>query len=147
VIHVAPDGTVTTVWTGLTAVTGLAVGPDGTLYAAELSTGNLPQPPFLVPGSGRIVRQTGPASSDDVATGLTFPIALRFGPDGVLDVALPAIGASQGQGVIAQLALGGATASPSAGMTRTGRTCAPLPSTVAPPHAEATPAGTPAGAT
>jgi hypothetical protein len=144
VIHVAPDGSVTTVWTGLTTVTGLAVGPDGTLYAAELSTGNLQQPPFLVPGSGRIVRQTGPASSEEVATGLLFPIALRFGPDGALDVALPAIGASQGQGVIARLDLGGVTASPSAGMMPAGATCAPLPSTVAPPHAAASPIATPA---
>jgi sugar lactone lactonase YvrE len=107
VIHVAPDGSVTTVWTGLTTVTGLAVGPDGTLYAAELSTGNLQQPPFLVPGSGRVVRQTGPDRSEDVATGLMFPIALRFGPDGALYVAMPAIGADQGGGMIARLPMSG----------------------------------------
>jgi hypothetical protein len=114
VIHVAPDGTVATVWTGLTAVTGLAVGSGGALYAAELSTGNLHQPPFLVPGSGRVVRQTGPASSEDVATGLMFPIALRVGPDSALYVAMPAIGADHGGGMIARLepsgAMGTATA-------------------------------------
>ncbi|HEU5434461.1 MAG TPA: ScyD/ScyE family protein, partial [Thermomicrobiales bacterium] len=117
VIHVAPDGSVTTVWTGLTTVTGLAVGADGTLYAAELSTGNLQQPPFLVPGSGRVVHQTGPASSEDVATGLMFPIALRVGPDGALYVAMPAIGADQGGGTIARLTpsgeAGATTAAPS----------------------------------
>jgi hypothetical protein len=103
VIHVAPDGTVTEVWTGLTAVTDVAVAPDGTLYAVEMSTGNTESPPFLVPGSGRIVRQTGPDSSEVVASGLMFPINLAFNPDGVLYVSLPAIGAAGGEGVIARV--------------------------------------------
>ena len=103
VSHVAADGTVTDVWTGLTTVTDVAVGPDGTLYASELSTGNLEEPPFMVPGSGRIVRQTGPDSAEDVATGLMFPITLTFGPDGGLYVAMPAIGAASGGGTIARV--------------------------------------------
>lgn len=103
VSHVAADGTVTDVWTGLTAVTGVAVGPDGTLYAVEMSTGNLEQPPFLQPGSGRIVRQTGTASAEDVASGLMFPITIRFGPDGALYVAMPAVGAADGGGTIARV--------------------------------------------
>ena len=40
VVHVAADGTVTDAITGLTAVTRVAVGDDGTLYAVEMSTGN-----------------------------------------------------------------------------------------------------------
>lgn len=109
VIHIAPDGTVTEVWTGLTAVTGVAVGPDGSLYASEMSTGNLQEPPFAVPGSGRIVHQTGPNSSENVATGLMFPIALRFGPDGALYVSQPAFGADRGTGTVSHLALPGAS--------------------------------------
>lgn len=103
VSHVAADGTVTDVWTGLTTVTDVAVGPDGALYAVELSTGNLEEPPFMVPGSGRIVRQTGPESGEDVATGLMFPITLNVGPDGELYVALPAMGAAGGSGVITRI--------------------------------------------
>ncbi|MDQ2652161.1 MAG: ScyD/ScyE family protein [Chloroflexota bacterium] len=103
VSHIAADGTVTDVWTGLTAVTDVAVSPDGTLYAVEMSTGNVEEPPFLVPGSGRIVRQTGPASAEDVASGLMFPITIRFGPDGALYVALPAMGTASGGGVIARI--------------------------------------------
>jgi hypothetical protein len=110
VIHVAPDGTVTDVWTGLTAVTDVAVGPDGTLYAAELSTGNLQDPPFAVPSSGRIVHQTGPASAENVATGLMFPISLGFGPDGGLYVSQPAFGADTGGGTVSRLDLTGAPA-------------------------------------
>jgi hypothetical protein len=108
VLHVAADGTVTQVWSGLTAVTDVAVGPDGTLYAIEMSTGNLEQPPFIVPASGRIVRQTGPDSMEDVATDLNLPISLAFGPDGGLYVAMPAAGADHGEGVIARIDLAAA---------------------------------------
>jgi len=103
VIHIAPDGTVTEVWTGLTAVTGVAVGPDGSLYASEMSTGNLEAPPFAVPGSGKIVHQTGANSSEEIATGLMFPIALHVGTDGALYVSLPAFGSDNGEGVVARL--------------------------------------------
>jgi hypothetical protein len=103
VLHVAPDGAVTEVWKGLTAVTDVAVGPDGALYAAEMSTGNTEAPPFAVPGSGKIVRQTGPDSMEEVATGLMFPISISFGTDGALYVSMPAFGADNGEGVIARL--------------------------------------------
>ena len=103
VIHVAPGGAVTEVWKGLTAVTDIAVGPDGTLYAVEMSTGNLQEPPFLVPGSGRIVRQTGADTMEDVASGLMLPISAAFGADGGLYVSIPAIGADHGEGYIARI--------------------------------------------
>jgi hypothetical protein len=129
VIHVATDGTVTDVWTGLTTVTGLAVGPDGTLYAAELSTGNLTAPPFLQPGSGKIVRQTGAATNEEVATGLMFPIALSFGADGGLYFSTPAIGAHMGNGMIVRLDTGNGTPIATDG---TAPTCTPIEETLAP---------------
>ncbi|MGI8476773.1 MAG: ScyD/ScyE family protein, partial [Thermomicrobiales bacterium] len=105
VMKVAADGTATDVWTGLSTVTGVAVGPDGALYAAELTTGEGSgvTPPFVIPGSGKVVRQTGPAASADVATGLSSPTWLAFGPDGGLYVDGPAIGAYHGEGMILRL--------------------------------------------
>lgn len=132
VLHITADGTTTTVWTGLTAVTDVAVGPDGSLYAVEMSTGNTKTPPFVMPGSGRIVRQTGPAAAEDVATGLMFPVALSFGPDGGLYVSLPASGADHGEGVVARLdvAAGQVAASPAAMMAMAGAAgCAPAVAT------------------
>ena len=108
VIHVAPDGTVSDYWTGLTAVVALAVGPDEALYALEMATGSIDEDPFVLPDSGRIVRYTGPASLEVVAEGLNFPIAFAFGPDEALYVASPAMGAAPGTATIARLELTGA---------------------------------------
>jgi hypothetical protein len=86
-------------------VTGIAVGPDGTLYAAEMATGDpasMEGPPFQ-PFTGRVVRQTGSDSLEEVATGMLFPVHLDLGPDGGLYVALPAVGANNGEGVILRL--------------------------------------------
>jgi hypothetical protein len=101
--HVGLDGAVTDVWTGLTTVTGLAVGPDGTLYVAELSSQISDAEPFLTDGSGRILRQTGPDAEEVVASGLDYPVALGFGPDGGLYASVPAFGADNGTGEIIRL--------------------------------------------
>ncbi len=91
VIKVEPDGTVSDFWTGLTTVTGLAVTPDGTLYALEMATGNQTTQPNIRPNTGRLVRQTGPASLDVVVDGMDFPISMALGPDNGLYVSMPAI--------------------------------------------------------
>jgi plastocyanin len=103
VFHVGTDGTAEVVWTGLTTVVDVAVGPDGTLYALELSTGNTTEPPFFTPMSGRIVRQTGPDTAEPVVEGLMFPIAMELGPDGAFYVSTPAIGANDGSGSIVRI--------------------------------------------
>ena len=133
VMHVAADGTVEDVWTGLTTVVDVAVGADGTLYALEMSTGNLAEPPFLMPGTGRVVHQTGPDTLEAVVEGLMFPIALDVGPDGAFYVSSPAIGANGGQGTISWHDPSGTLTAPAAGNAF----CAPIPeTTTAPPAAE-----------
>jgi plastocyanin len=52
------------------------------------------------PNAGRIVRQTGPDSLEEVVTGLNYPIALEQGPDGDLYVAGPAYGGNDRDGWI-----------------------------------------------
>ncbi|MEA2512909.1 MAG: hypothetical protein QOJ59_2396 [Thermomicrobiales bacterium] len=107
VVEIGDDGTATTVWTGLTNVTGLLVAEDGTLLALEMSTGNTKTPPFLVEHSGKIVRQTGPDSSEEIATGLNLPTHLGFRPDHqAYLVASPAIGADDGTGSIVLIPAG-----------------------------------------
>ena len=103
VVKVAPDGTVTDVWTGLTLVTALAVGPDGTLYALEMATGHGDDPDAIAPGTGRVVRMTGPDTMEPVVTGLMLPVAMDFGRDNALYIAGPTFGADEGQGTILRI--------------------------------------------
>ncbi len=105
VVAVAPDGSVTDVWTGLTLVTALAVGPDRTLYALEMATGHGQDPNAIAPGTGRVVRMTGPDTAEPVVTGLALPVAMDFGPDGALYIAGPTFGADEGQGTILRIDL------------------------------------------
>jgi hypothetical protein len=105
VVHVAPDGTVTDQWTGLTAVVALAVGPDDALYALEMVTETIEEDPFILPDTGRIVRQTGPDTLEVVAEGLNFPIAFDFGSDGAIYLSSPAMGGATGKETIARLDL------------------------------------------
>jgi DNA-binding beta-propeller fold protein YncE len=148
--HVAADGTVTTVWTGLTMVTGIAVAPDGTLYAAEMATGDpasMEEPPFQ-PFTGRVVRQAGADSLEEVATGLLFPVNLRFGVDGGLYVALPSVGANNGEGVILRLdpATAGTIQMPGPEGPPPASPCAPITPPPPPPVTPA-PTGSPTAGT
>jgi SMP-30/Gluconolactonase/LRE-like region len=99
VVKVTPDGTVSDFWTGLTAVTDVEFGPDGALYATEMATGNTGSEPFLNPNSGRIVRQTGPATLEPVVTDLPYPVHIGFEADGRMMIALPAFGPDGGVGL------------------------------------------------
>jgi hypothetical protein len=66
---------------GFTTVVAVDFGPDGLLYALELSTaaGN------PTPGTGKVVRVMSSGAIEDVITGLSLPTGMTFGPeDGAL---------------------------------------------------------------
>lgn len=123
VVKIAPDGTVTDAWTGLTRVADLEFGPDGKLYAAELSTNNTESFPFVHPHTGRIVRQSGPDTMEIIAEGLDFPVGLGFDGNGALYVSGPANGATPedganvGAGWLARVEMDGAEAAAMASPT------------------------------
>jgi len=64
--------------TGFTTVLGVAFDRRGRLYVLENTTAN----PFPTPGTGRIVRVNHSGSRDVIASGLSLPTAMTFGPDG-----------------------------------------------------------------
>ncbi len=105
VVHVAEDGTVTDAWTGLTTVTGLTIGPDGALYAVEMSAATTDEPPNLLPNTGRVVRQAGASTSETVVSDGNLLTKIGFGPDGALYLTYPAYGPDAGreQGVLLRL--------------------------------------------
>ena len=78
-------------------------GPDGVLYAAEMATGNTDTDPFLTPDSGRVVRQTGPDSLEEVVVDVAYPVTLGFDADGALYMTYPAFGPGGGAGLGALL--------------------------------------------
>jgi hypothetical protein len=69
---------------GFTTVVAVDFGPDGLLYALELNdAAGFPTPPF---GVGKVVRLNRAGDIEDVATGLSLPTGMTFGPDGYLYV-------------------------------------------------------------
>ena len=114
VVNVSAEGEVQTVWTGLTMATGIAIANDGLLYATELASGVSESAVNGIPGSGRLLRQTGDATAEVVADELMYPAALGTGPDGAVYFVSGALGSSSGNGWIGRYAPDGsaATAAP-----------------------------------
>ncbi len=80
VVSVAADGTLTDAVTGLTMAVGLAAGPDGQLYASQISTnflGEMPEP-------GNVVRVLEDGTQEVVVGGLMLPNGIAFEADGSL---------------------------------------------------------------
>lgn len=125
IVTVAPDGMVTRLIDASVedpTFTDIAVAPDGGVYVGGL--GHFPyingstkvfgvssdntQETVMSPGTGRVVRMTGPDGVETVVTGLTVPVHIGFSPDGALYIASPAAGADTGTGSILRVALTGA---------------------------------------
>lgn len=124
VVQIGTDGSVATVWTGLTMASGVAIGNDGALYATEFASGVSEAAPAGFAASGRLVRQTGPDSFEVVADGLSFPSALATGPDGAVYLATGALGSEDGSGTILRYAPDGSAAAAAPA------NCAPIPETL-----------------
>jgi glucose/arabinose dehydrogenase len=66
---------------GFTTVVTVKFGPDGLLYALELSDTN---GGFPNPGDGKVVRLNADGTIQTVVTGLSLPGGMAFGPDNAL---------------------------------------------------------------
>jgi secreted PhoX family phosphatase len=82
IMKITPTGTITTVNIDFTTVVGLAIDSKGRLYVLENTTGN----PFPTPNTGKVLRIDGRRTYTEIATGLSLPTAMTFGPDGNLYV-------------------------------------------------------------
>lgn len=65
---------------GFTTVVAVDFGPDGLLYALELSDAS----GFPMLGKGKVVRVKRSGEIEDVITGVSLPTGMTFGPDGRL---------------------------------------------------------------
>jgi hypothetical protein len=80
VYRINEHGEISLVATGLSAVVGIAFH-KGRLYALESYTGTFAPFPSAA-NSGTVVRLNDAGEWDTVVTGLNFPTAMTFGPDG-----------------------------------------------------------------
>src|SRR6476469_2768647 len=83
---------------GFTTIVSVAFGPDGLLYVLELSDGG----GNPAPGKGKVVRVKADGSIEAVATVLSVPTAMTFGPNGDLFVSNWGAG-GPGQGQIVRI--------------------------------------------
>ncbi|WP_263384132.1 ScyD/ScyE family protein [Granulicella arctica] len=67
---------------GFTTIVSLKFGPDGLLYALEIS----PNAGYPTPGAGEVVRLSRAGVIETVVSGLTLPTGMAFGPDNALYV-------------------------------------------------------------
>jgi hypothetical protein len=82
---ITPSGSVKAAASGLTAVLGVAFDARGRLYALEtITAAGFPGPGAL--RTGQVVCVNGNGTLNTVASGLTFPTGMAFGPDGNLYV-------------------------------------------------------------
>ena len=99
IYKITPSGSIKAAASGLTTVLGVAFDARGRLFALEADTvSGFPSPAAL--GSGRVVCVNGNDTLTTVASGLTFPTGMTFGPDGKLYVSnigfgVPVPGAGQ----------------------------------------------------
>ena len=105
VFRITPDGQLETVAGGLNAAVGVAFDGQGRLYALEAFTGFFAPAPFTV-NSGMVVRLNGSGGWDTIASGLNFPTAMTFGPDGKLYVSNCGFGCPPGAGQVVRIDVG-----------------------------------------
>ena len=86
VLRYSRAGAVLARLTGFTAVTGVATDAAGNVYVLESFTCPSTAPCYPSVGVGRVIKVAPDGSRTPVAIGLSFPTALRMGPDGALYV-------------------------------------------------------------
>lgn len=99
IYKITPGGSLEVAASGLTAVVGVGFDSQGHMFALETDT-TPGQPGPAAAGSGKVVCVKGNGTLSVVASGLTFPTSLTFGPDSKLYVSnngfgIPKPGAGQ----------------------------------------------------
>lgn len=106
IYKITPGGDVQVWESGFTTVLGVAFDRRGRLYVLENTTGNN-IPPLPTPGTGKIIRVNRNGSRETIASGLSLPTAMTFGPDQKLYVSNVGFGPlSIGGGQVLQVDVG-----------------------------------------
>jgi hypothetical protein len=87
VLRYSRAGTIVSRLDGFTAITGVAADSSGNVYVLESFTCPSTASCYPMVGGGRVIKVGADGSRTPIAIGLSFPTALRMGPDGALYVA------------------------------------------------------------
>jgi hypothetical protein len=102
IFKVTREGDISVAQSGVMTVLGVQFDHQGRLYVLETFTvPGVPSP--AAAGTGAIVRFDDSGSPETIASGLTFPTAMTFGPDGKLYVSNFGFGAPPGAGQVVQI--------------------------------------------
>ena len=108
ILELKRNGAASVYATGFAPVLGLETDKHDNLYVLETFS-CLPQLPCVpapfAAGTGRVLRINKDGSRDVIATGLTFPTSLRFGPDGALYVSNKGYNLPPGSGEVLRIAV------------------------------------------
>ena len=108
ILELKRNGSFSEYATGFTPILGLETDKHDNLYVLETFS-CLPQLPCVpapfAQGTGQVVRLGRDGSRTVIATGLTFPTSMRFGPDGALYVSNKGYNMPPGSGEILRIAI------------------------------------------
>ena len=108
ILELKRSGSFTEYATGFTPILGIETDKHDNLYVLE-TFACLPQLPCVpapfAQGTGQIVRVGRDGSRTVIATGLTFPTSMRFGPDGALYVSNKGYNLPPGSGEMLRIAI------------------------------------------
>jgi hypothetical protein len=108
ILELKRNGSFSEYATGFTPILGVETDKHDNLYVLETFS-CLPQLPCVpapfAEGTGQVVRVGTDGSRQVIATGLTFPTSIRFGPDGALYVSNKGYNLPPGSGEILRIAI------------------------------------------
>jgi sugar lactone lactonase YvrE len=102
IMEINKGGHIKAMLCGLTNIVSAMFDADGNLYILESTTGN----PMPTPDTGVVVKVTLSGQKEILASGLSLPTAMTFGPDGALYVSNKGFGYPPGMGEVVRIALG-----------------------------------------
>ena len=102
VLKINTGGKIKATMDGFTNIVAAVFDRKGNLYVLESTTGN----PLPTPDTGVVVRVSPDGGRDTIATGLSLPTAMTFGPDGALYVSNKGFGFPPGSGEVVRIELG-----------------------------------------
>jgi plastocyanin/sugar lactone lactonase YvrE len=117
--RISPSGQIEVGYiSNLTNAIEIAFDSGGIMYVLQFASAFNPEKLVYKPGGGKLLRVLQDRSTEEVVTGLSFPTAMKFSPDGTLYISNFGHQANDGQGQVLKVRIGDlAAVAPPVGQT------------------------------